>query len=278
MTLIYPNIVPENNLRLPDALTIKHGPARLLAHFVLEGDKAARRKGIRLRLRYDFPELLYFNKQQIAHGNWYRLPDNFNPEYSDLLPENSYWISGENENGEIVLTQAGRIYYWPESNLEQEARMMFYAGKDTGQRCVITAAAAKSITGVVFCAGSHWIRPDLRGQRFSHLLARLGRAYAVSRWPVDWGVALVSPALVEKGVAAGYGYKHGSRSIFFPASPWGDIEFVVSYLTAPEAYADFADFLDPKLTTSEVEGSDSDSRSASASIWVDERVTRISSD
>ena len=27
MTLIYPNIVPENNLRLPDALTIKHGPA-----------------------------------------------------------------------------------------------------------------------------------------------------------------------------------------------------------------------------------------------------------
>jgi len=278
MTLIYPNIVPENNLRLPDALTIKHGPARLLAHFVLEGDKAARRKGIRLRLRYDFPELLYFNKQQIAHGNWYRLPDNFNPEYSDLLPENSYWISGENENGEIVLTQAGRIYYWPESNLEQEARMMFYAGKDTGQRCVITAAAAKSITGVVFCAGSHWIRPDLRGQRFSHLLARLGRAYAVSRWPVDWGVALVSPALVEKGVAAGYGYKHGSRSIFFPASPWGDIEFVVSYLTAPEAYADFADFLDAKLTTSEVEGSDSDSRSASASIWVDERVTRISSD
>jgi hypothetical protein len=278
MALIYPNIVPENNLRLPDALTIKHGPARLLAHFVLEGDKAARRKGIRLRLRYDFPELLYFNKQQIAHGNWYRLPDNFNPEYSDLLPENSYWISGENENGEIVLTQAGRIYYWPESTLEQEARMMFYAGKERDQRCVITAAAAKSITGVVFCAGSHWIRPDLRGQRFSHLLARLGRAYAVSRWPVDWGVALVSPVLVEKGVAAGYGYKHGSRSIFFPASPWGDIEFVVSYLTAPEAYADFADFLDPKLTTSEVEGSESDSRSSSASIWVDERVTRISSD
>ena len=30
MTLIYPNIVPENNLRLPDALTVKHGPARLL--------------------------------------------------------------------------------------------------------------------------------------------------------------------------------------------------------------------------------------------------------
>ena len=41
MSLIYPNIVPENNLRLPDALTIKHGPAPLLSRFVLEGDKAA---------------------------------------------------------------------------------------------------------------------------------------------------------------------------------------------------------------------------------------------
>ena len=48
MTLIYPNIVPENNLRLPDALTIKHGPARLLSRFVLEGDKAARQMGLRL--------------------------------------------------------------------------------------------------------------------------------------------------------------------------------------------------------------------------------------
>jgi hypothetical protein len=42
MTLIYPNIVPENDLRLPDALTVKHGPVRLLSRFVLEGDKAAR--------------------------------------------------------------------------------------------------------------------------------------------------------------------------------------------------------------------------------------------
>jgi hypothetical protein len=29
---------------------------------VLEGDKAARELGIRLRLRYDFGELLYLNK------------------------------------------------------------------------------------------------------------------------------------------------------------------------------------------------------------------------
>jgi hypothetical protein len=278
MTRIYPNIVPENNLRLPDALTIKHGPARLLSTFVLEGDKAARRMGIRLRLRHDFPELLYVNKQQIAKGNWYRLPDYFNPEYSNLSPENSYWVSGESENGEIVVTQAGRIYYWPESTLEQEALTMFYAEREQGRRCTVTAAVAKAITGVVFCAGSHWIRPDFRGRRLSHLLARLGRAYAVSRWPVDWAVGLVAPILVEKGVAGGYGYKHASRSIFFPASPWGDIEFVVSYLTARESYGDLADFLAAGLSGLAPIGPENDFASPSTSMPLDERVTRTSSD
>jgi hypothetical protein len=278
MALIYPNIVPENNLRLPDALTIKYGPAPLLARFLLEGDKAARQSGIRLRLRHDFDELLYVNKQQIACGNWYRLPDNFNPEYTTLSPENSYWISGEDEQGEIVLTQAGHVYYWPETSLEQEAHAMFYAGRGKDQLCRVTSPAAKLITGVVFCAGSHWIRPDHRGRKLSHLLARVGRAYAVSRWPVDWAVALVAPVLVEKGVSAGYGYKHGSRSVYFPDSPWGNLEFVLAYLSAGEAYADLAQFLAAGISCPADHGCLGYAGSAAALIPRDDNVTRISSD
>ena len=274
MALIYPNIVPENDLRLPDALTIKHGPPRLLATFVLEGDKAARQLGIRLRLRHDFQELVYVNNDRTRRGDWFRLVNMFNPEYCDLSVENSYWISGEDEKGEVVLTQAGRIFYWPETTLEDEARLMFYGGHDVGQQCVITAPAAKSITGVVFCAGSHWIRPDFRGIHFSQLLGRLGRAYAVARWPVDWATALITPALVEKGVAAGYGYQHQSRSIFFPGSPLGDLELVVNYLSASEAYADLASFLTTTLSVSSggkgaITGLDNP---------LDQSVTRISSE
>ena len=147
MTLIYPNIVPENNLRLPDALTVKHGPARLLSRFVLEGDKAARQMGLRLRLRHDFGELLYLNEREVAHGNWFKLVNMYNPSYCDLAPENSYWISGENEEGDIVLTQAGRIYYWPETSLAEEAHSMFYAGRGEGQLCNVTAPAAGRIGG-----------------------------------------------------------------------------------------------------------------------------------
>ena len=274
MSLIYPNIVPDNNRRLPDALTIKHGPAPLLSRFVLEGDKAARRMGLRLRLRYDFGELLYLNQREVAHGNWFKLVNMYNPAYCDLTPENSYWMSGENEQGDIVLTQAGRIYYWPETSLADEARSMFYARHDHGQPCTVTAPAARRIGGVVFCAGSHWIRPDFRGRQLSHLLARLGRAYATSRWPVDWAIALVAPVLVAKGVSAGYGYKHASHSIFYPGSPWGDLEVVLAYLSQPEAYEDIAEYLANELSASTTEAV-----SPAFSVRpLDDKVTSTSSD
>jgi hypothetical protein len=265
MALIYPNIVPENNLRLPDALTIKHGPAPLLAKFVLEGDKAAREVGVRLRLRNDFAELLYVNKHAAVRQNWYPLLDIFNPEYSDLIPENSYWISGEDEHGEIILTQAGRVYYWPDTTLEQEARLMFHGGREKGQRCVVTAADAKLITGVVFYGGAGWVRPEFRGRRLMRLVPRLGRAYALARWPVDWGISFVLPNLVDNGVAAGYGYQRASYSIYFPGSVVGDVDVVLVSLSASEAYADFADALD-RL-----------GRSTSIS-FLDDRDTKISSD
>ncbi len=251
MSRIYPNIVPENNLRLPDALTIKHGPAPLLSKFVLEGDKAARAMGIRLHLRHDWDELVYLNKGEVVKGNWFPVINTFNPAYCNLNPENSYWISGESEDGEIIVTQAGRIHYWPDTSLEEEAREMFYARQASGKTCIVTAPAAKLITGVVYCAGAHWVRPDYRGHRLSHLIPRIARAYGLTRWPLDWAMALVAPILVEKGVTAGYGYKNVSYSIFYPGSLWGDLEVGVAYLGAAEAYRDLSAFLRAELATFE---------------------------
>ena len=52
--LDYEAAVPENNLRLPDAVTVRHGPGPVLGRFVLAGDQQARKAGIHLRLRTDF--------------------------------------------------------------------------------------------------------------------------------------------------------------------------------------------------------------------------------
>jgi GNAT superfamily N-acetyltransferase len=243
MTRNYPNLTPPNDLRLPDALTIKHGPRDLLARFVLEGDKLARAMGIRLRLRHDFENFLTLNEFEVARGNWYPLVDIFQPARGGLAPENAYWISGETDDGEIVVTQAGRVYYWPETTLAEEARAMFYGGQSDTGPCIVKASDAAKITGVVFFGGAVWVRPDFRGLGLSRLMPRIGRAYAAARWPLDWGMSLVKPVLVDKGVAVGYGYKHESRSLFFPGHPLGNLEVVLVYISREEAYEDLATFL-----------------------------------
>jgi hypothetical protein len=244
------NIVPPDNLRLPDALTIKYGPAPLLARFVLEGDKEARRRGVNLRLRHDFRELLHVAKTISTYDTLFRRLEIFNPDYTDFTPENSYWIAGYDEHGEIVLTSAGRIYDWGCTNLEREARVMFY-GRDVGQQCEMTekfSAAARLITGTAIYAGAGWIRADYRGRQLSRLFPRLGRAYALSRWPIESLFNDVLPRLADNGTARGYGYRNEARSVFYPGSPWGDIELVLVSLSTEEAFDDLATFMGTELS------------------------------
>lgn len=254
MPLDFPNnIVPENNLRLPDALTIKYGPAPLLSRFVLEGDKAVRQMGIRLRLRHDFDDLVYVNRRQVQQGNWFRLVNMFDPNYTDLSEENSYWLSGEDKSGEIVLTWAARVFYWPDSTLADHVGLFFCGKNDRPHPCHLSPEALRAlrlISGVVFWGGSLWIHPDYRHQRLSSVVGRLGRAFAVSRWPVDWVMCLVQQIIIEKGIAAGYGYRHMASGILFPESPYGDLDLFLAYLSAAEAYADFSEFLASELSVS----------------------------
>jgi GNAT superfamily N-acetyltransferase len=272
MDAIYPNIVPENNLRLPDALVIKHGPTQLLGRFILEADKAAREAGLRLRLRHDFAELNRINQQEVKSGNWYPLINMFNPERADIAPENAFWLSGENEDGEIVTTFATRIYYWPDTNLEEQAVAMLY-GRDEGQRCIITADAAKLISGVVMSSGAAWVRPDYRRRGLSQLLPRIAKAYAVSRWPIDWTFGFVTRVLVEKGVASSsYGTGRYSYSIWFPDLPFG--ELVVAYTAVREVYEDLAKYLTTALSGSRGEKFASNTLPSG----IAQELTKISSD
>jgi hypothetical protein len=237
---VYPNIVPPNDLRLLDALTIKHGPTRLLARFMLEGDKMARRVGLHLRLRHDFDELLFTNRKEAARGHWYPLVDAFNPECTELNPENAFWISGEDDSGEIVVTWAARIYSWIGTNLAEQARALWF-GRDLEQPCIVTAPAAPLISGVTVCGGASWVRPDFRGKHLSRFIPRMGKAYACSRWPIDWSFCYIGRPNVEKGLAANYGQKNLSYSVFYPGSPRG--EQVLAYTAVDDVYADMADFL-----------------------------------
>jgi hypothetical protein len=197
----------------------------------------------------------------------------FNPERADIAPENAFWLSGENELGEIVTTFATRIYYWPDTNLEEQAVAMLY-GRDEGQRCIITAEAAKLISGVVMSSGAAWVRPDYRRRGLNQLLPRIAKAYAVSRWPIDWTFGFVTRVLVEKGVASSsYGTGGYSYSVWFPDLPFG--ELVVAYTAVQEVYEDLAKYL-----TTDLSGSRDWKFAASASLpsGIAQELTKISSE
>jgi hypothetical protein len=214
------------------------------------------------------------NKQHVSQGNWFRLVDSYNPEYTQIGPDNAFWIAGEDDAGEIAVTWAARVFTWPDTTLAEKAGEMFY-GRETDRSCIVTAPAAKMITGVVLCGGAAWVRPDLRGHRLSQLVPRIGKAYAFGRWPTDWSICYVSRMLIDKGVAAGYGQKNFSYSIFYPSSPWGDLEVVLAYTSAEDSYADLAKFLETELST----GRDGiiGGLPLSAAI-LEQRVTKTSSD
>ena len=247
MPLDQANIVPENNLRLPDALSIEYGPAPLLSRFVLAADRLARDRGLWLRVRYDFDELVWLNKRETANGTWYPLPFMFDPKVVELTPDNAYWISGENDVGEIVCAHAAHIYRWPGTSLKEEACALFY-GSDEGQPCIVTAPAAELISGIVYHGGAAWVRPDFRGRQLSHILPRVLKAFGSGRWPIEWYFGYVKQILAEKGVAHGYGIKHLSDSGAYPGSPWGDVEFAVAYSSAQEHYADLSELMSAGLS------------------------------
>src|SRR5262249_60736891 len=134
-------------------------------------------------------------------------------------PENAYWISGETDDGEIVVTQAGRLYYWPETTLVEEAQAMFYGGRANPGPCIVKAADAAKITGVVFFGGAVWVRPDFRGLGLSKLMPRLRGAHAAPRWPIELGMLLVEPPVLGTGGAGGFGDKEQRRRRVVSGAP-----------------------------------------------------------
>jgi GNAT superfamily N-acetyltransferase len=237
-------ITPVDGLRLPDAITVKFGPAELLTRFILTGDKQVRDKGLKLRLRHNFDALRELNEAETARGNWFKLMMIFDPTVSELTPENAFWISAENDAGEIVACQAARVYHWPHSTLEDEARLMFFGGHDLGQGCEITTPAAREVSGWVYYGGALWVRPDYRGIGLSAIVPRLVRAYAMTRWPIDWTISFVLKVQVEKGIVSGYGYKDVTWSIKFTKSVIGDIDTALIRMSAADVFADLRSYLE----------------------------------
>jgi hypothetical protein len=218
--------------RLPDQVTLVHGPHQTIGRFVLLADDAARRRGVYLSLEHDFDALLALNDANRRH--WHPLAPSFDPRNGAVDSANGFWICGRNEDGEPVLTQVVRHYDMRNSTLaaELESLRVFYGDpqRQSGayETCAASAPTADRISGSVVYSGGTWFRPDLRGRGLASIVPRLGRSLALSRWNTDFAFSLVQRKLVDKGIARRYGFRSVEYAIDWRNSAAGThLEFAL---------------------------------------------------
>lgn len=188
---------PRPQVGFLQGLTVRHGPQDLLGRFFLRAVEEVRRRGIELSFA-SFEDLVTVNAAN--RDTWIPLFPTFDPRFSTLTQENSFCLMGRNRAGEIVTTQAGRLFDWHDSDLGRECEAMRFFYDDPARQCLpdetceVTATSARQITGKATFIGGLWYRPDVRSLGLSPLMARIGRMYAYTRWLPDFSTAMISDA------------------------------------------------------------------------------------
>jgi hypothetical protein len=234
--------------RLPAQLKIKYGPVDLLGRFFLWADTAARDRGVTLSFA-SLQDLIEANKANSS--SWRPLVPVFDEALGGVTPETAFVLIGRDKHGEVVATQAARIYDWPETSLKDEANSlrMFYADPDAAfareDRCEITAPIAEKITGRVVFSGGIWYRRDFRGKDLGTILPRISRAYAFTRWNSDFTIGMLADGVIAGGLAERAGYTKIEHScIELVASPFGKMRSGLSWMQSDELLADLAAIMD----------------------------------
>jgi hypothetical protein len=208
----HPRITAASSRRLLDQITLQYGPRAELGQFFLTADKAARDRGVSLSLNADFDYLRSINKAN--KDSWDSLAPSFNNSLNEIDERNGFCIIGRNAEGDVVSTQAARIYDLTGSSLADcvSSFRFFYADPahmcEPGETCSFTSPSASRLSGRIVFSGSTWIHPDYRKRGLPAILPRISRALALTKWDTDYTISFVKFILVEKGVAKAYGYKN----------------------------------------------------------------------
>lgn len=236
----------ENRRPWLDQVDIGYGPADLLGRFFLAADTALRERGVTLSFA-TFDELMAANRAN--SDTWRPILSIFDPAVSDISPEASLALIGRNAAGEIVATQAARLYDWTQSNLkiESESLRIFYRDPETqkrpGERCVVTAPAAETIFGRCVYSGAVWFRPDYRKRWLTGILPRISRALAYTRWSSDLTCTFMHERIIAGGTAARVGYKNVDYAVTLHNAPIADYyPFGLLWIRTDEMLADIEQF------------------------------------
>jgi hypothetical protein len=221
----------------------------LLGRFFLKADTAARRRDVQLSFA-PMRELVETNRRN--SGSWRPLLPLFDPASGGMTPDNSFCILGRNARGEVVATQAARLYRWHDTSFHEEARSLrlFYADparlKRSGEEVEVTAPAARHITGRVVFAGGAWYRPDYRGRQLAQILTRISRAYAYTRWKHEYHTSIMAEDVCRGGMPERSGYSKVDWAVTLKGTvvnPGGEIRCGLTWMDSSEFLDGIADFM-----------------------------------
>ncbi len=231
---------------LLEGVTLDFGPIDLLGRFFLAADTAARARGVYLTFG-GIGDLLEVNR--CNPDTWRPLLPIFDPTYGGLNNDNSFSLLGRNAEGDVIATQAARLYAWTHSNIAEEAAnlRLFYPDparhKLPTERIDVTAPSAASVTGRVAYSGGVWFRPDFRGRFLTAILPRISRAYAFTRWYTDVTTTFMAEKLVENGVAARCGYTEIGWDVALRETRTGSVRAALLTMRTAEMLNDLSAFL-----------------------------------
>jgi hypothetical protein len=239
-----PFLAPTSDLL--DRIQIDFGPVDLLGRFFLHAESAARERGVLLSFA-KMEDLVRVNREN--PDSWRPLLPHYDPSYGGITDRNAFCIVGRNDAGDIVATQAARLYEWKNTTLFDEATSLrlFYPEPERmrrpGETCLVTARAARKISGRVAFSGAGWYRPDYRGHSLSAILPRISRVYAHAIWNTECTLSFVAEALVKKGVAARFGYKNIDWAVQLNNFPIGDYYGALVWMETNQMLDDVSQFM-----------------------------------
>jgi hypothetical protein len=231
---------------LINEIVVDHGPRDLLGRFFLNADTAARERGVTLSFG-TFADLVDTNARNTT--SWHPLIPLFDPKNGGLSDDNAFCLVGRNPQGDIVATQAARLYRWRNTSFYEEARSLrlFYADparmKMPKERCEISAGSTKFVSGNVCFSGGGWYRRDHRKRNLSAILPRISRALAFTRWRTDYTVSVIAEKVIRGGMADRSGYTNVDWDLRMYDAPPGTVRCAFVWMETNQLLADLADFL-----------------------------------
>jgi hypothetical protein len=232
---------------LLDGLRLDYGPADLLGRFFLKADAALRERGITMSFA-TLDELVEVNKRN--SDTWKPLISIFDPAFGGINATNSLVMIGRNRIGDVVATQAARLYSWTNTTFAEEARSLrlFYPDPDRqklpGETVKVTAQDGEEIRGRVVFSGAVWIRPDYRGRFLTGIMPRISRANAFTTWFTDLTITLMADTLVNKGLATRVGYRQIDWDVRLKNTRFGNQRFALLSMQSGQMLDDLTGFIE----------------------------------